>query len=75
MRLINQSFVTTPPRPGGGLWRAGQKSRFFTFTLSPKCNLFFELLPFAKFGIENLLSRYLKNYYSKKLQTWSTDRR
>ena len=63
MRLINQSFVTTAPRPGGMLWIAGQKNRFYTFTLS--LFYFFELLPFANFGIENLLLRYLKNFYSK----------
>ena len=28
-------------------------------------DFFFELLPFADFGIENLKLRYLKNYYSK----------
>ena len=34
---------------------------------------FFQLLPFANFGIENLSSRYLENYYSFKLSQLTED--
>ena len=36
--------------------------------------IFPELWPFENLGILNLSARYLKNYLSKGLETWSADR-
>ena len=39
-----------------------------------KLHIFFlQLLPFANLPIENLLSRYLKNYHGYETQIWPAD--
>ena len=40
-----------------------------------KSLFFFSYCPLQTFGIENLQSRYLKNYNSYELQTWSDNRK